>query len=228
ADELGPGTELATFLKWEQLAAYARATVNKDFAFRGTERVRKNLSESLRVTLSDDRAHQILGNQKIYGLWGIYTMPARASGLVAGEPARLTDSAMDLVKLLYIPILEEKTHKDARLIRDALRSRLHRLDVGGRDKPILEAVGKLLKLRLLEPEREFYQRYLVYGGPEDATNGRQRQLADLLEGTLGEEDFLWSTTRVVSLAKEARTRGADWHQLSDWLLRVRTSESVLG
>jgi hypothetical protein len=36
--------------------------------------------------ISDDRAHQILGNQKIYGLWGLYTMPARASGLLDGDP----------------------------------------------------------------------------------------------------------------------------------------------
>src|SRR5262245_50725034 len=65
ADELGPGTELATFLKWEQLAAYARGSVNEDWAFRGTERVRRNLSEGSRVTLSEDPASQILGNQKI-------------------------------------------------------------------------------------------------------------------------------------------------------------------
>ena len=67
ADEQGTGRELATFLKWEQLAAYARAGVNHDFAFRGTERVRRNLSEDQRVTLSDSPTHQILSNQKIYG-----------------------------------------------------------------------------------------------------------------------------------------------------------------
>jgi hypothetical protein len=39
AAELAPGSELATFLKWEQLAAYARAYFNNDYAFRGTERV---------------------------------------------------------------------------------------------------------------------------------------------------------------------------------------------
>src|SRR6516162_3171437 len=72
--ELGSGTELTTFLKWEQLVAYSRAAVNKDFAFRGTERVRKNLNEGSRVTISDDRSHQILGDQKTYGLWGLYTM----------------------------------------------------------------------------------------------------------------------------------------------------------
>src|SRR5262249_61182123 len=49
ADERGPGSELATFLKWEQLAAYARASVNSDFAFRRTERARQNLSEGSRI-----------------------------------------------------------------------------------------------------------------------------------------------------------------------------------
>ena len=33
ADVEGPGLDLATFLKWEQLAAYARAEVNKDKGF---------------------------------------------------------------------------------------------------------------------------------------------------------------------------------------------------
>src|SRR5215471_13650482 len=44
ADDLGAGSELATFLKWEQLAAYSRGVANQDWAFRGTERVRKNLA----------------------------------------------------------------------------------------------------------------------------------------------------------------------------------------
>src|SRR5262245_57806160 len=82
ADELGPGSELEVFLKWEQLAAYARGAVNRDWRFRGTERVRRNLNEEKRITISANAANQILGNQKIYGLWGLYTVPARASGLL--------------------------------------------------------------------------------------------------------------------------------------------------
>jgi hypothetical protein len=39
AYDLGPGSELEVFLKWEQLAAYARGAVNRDWRFRGTERV---------------------------------------------------------------------------------------------------------------------------------------------------------------------------------------------
>src|SRR5436309_12166449 len=40
AETAGPGTELETFLKWEQLAAYARYQENHDERFRGVERVR--------------------------------------------------------------------------------------------------------------------------------------------------------------------------------------------
>ena len=228
ADELGLGSELATFLKWEQLAAYARATANADFSFRGTERVRKNLSEGSRVTLSEARAHQILGNQKIYGLWGLYTMPARASALVAGDPPRLTPAALEFVERLYIPILEQKTGKSVRRIRDALRSRSVRIDVNSSDRPIIEAVGIVLRRKLLPTAREFYRHHLVFGGPQDSTEGRQRQLAGLLEDTLGNEDFIWSPTWVGSLAKEARARGDDWHSLAYRLSRIRTSESVLG
>lgn len=148
ADELGPGTELATFLKWEQLAAYARATANEDWAFRGTERVRKNLSESPPVTLSDDSAAQILGNQRIYDLWGLYSMPGRASGLIDGEQPRLTPPAVEFVESLYLPILEEGAGKDARRIQDALRGRMARIDVKGSDAPMIKAVGTVLRQRL--------------------------------------------------------------------------------
>jgi hypothetical protein len=96
-----PGSELSTFLKWEQLAAYARAAVNGDTAFRGTERVQKALSEGGRVSISDDQASQILADQKIYGLWGLYTVPGRSSGLLEGDPARLTPAARALVEGLY-------------------------------------------------------------------------------------------------------------------------------
>lgn len=228
ADELGPGTELATFLKWEQLAAYARATINNDWAFRGTDRVKVKLSEGSRVTLSDDRAHQILANQKIYGLWGLYTMPARSSGLVDGYPPRLTPPALEIVERLYLPILEAGAGKDARRIRDALRPRSSRIDVQGADASILRAVGTALRLRLLAKEREFYRFHLLYGGPQDSTEGLQQQLAELLGDTLDQENFFWSTSMVGNMGKVARARGEAWHSLAHRLARIRVSETVMG
>ena len=64
AEHAGPGSELATFMKWEQLAAYCRARCNSDFVFRGTEKVQRILSEGTRICLSADRNHQILSNDR--------------------------------------------------------------------------------------------------------------------------------------------------------------------
>jgi len=227
SDEVGPGTELSTFLKWEQLAAYARATANNDWVFRGTERVRKNLSEGSRVMLSDDSIHQILGNQKIYGLWGLYTMPSRESLLVEGDPTRLTPPALEFVERICLPILQERAGKDAKRIRELLRRPSSRIDVKGADAPVIEAVGRVLKRRLLAREREFYRFHLLHGGPKDATEGRQQQLAVLLEASLEQKDFTWSTGMVGNLAKAAHNRGEDWHPLEHRLARIRTSEAVL-
>jgi hypothetical protein len=227
SNDLGPGTELETFLKWEQLAAYSRAEVNGDFAFRGTEKVRKNLSEGPRVCLSDERGHQILGNQKIYGLWGLYTMPSRASALVDGDPSRLTPPAMELVERHYLPILEQGTGKDARRIRELLRQKRSRIDVRQTHSDIVSCVGKVLQQRLLQREKEFYRFHLLYGGPEDATNGRQQQLAELLSPRMSDKNFTWSPAAVEDLSKSAQSRGDEWHQLAHRLHRIRASETVL-
>ena len=227
ADEIGPGTELSTFLKWEQLAAYARATANKERGFRGTERVWRNIGESSRVTLSDDGAHQILSNQKIYGLWGLYTMPSRASGLVDGDPTRLTPPALEFVEKVCLPILQQAAGKDEKRIREMLRLRSSRIDVRGADASVIEAVGRVLNRRILTREREFYRCHLLHGGSQDATEGRQQQLAELLAGSLEQVDFAWSTAMVGNLAKAARSCGEDWYPLAHRLSRIRTSETVL-
>jgi hypothetical protein len=225
--ELGPGTELSTFLKWEQLAAYARAVQNKDFSFRGVERVRKNLAEGSRICLSDDRSHQILGNQKIYGLWGLYTMPSRASGIVEGDPSRLTPPAAELVEQFYLPRLQEDAGRDAKRIREALRPKLSRMDVANGGSRLVRAVATVLRRRLLTREREFYCFHLLHSGPQDETAGRQQQLAELIRDSLKQKDFAWSPATVGQLAKTAKAKGEAWHPLSFRLHRIRACESVV-
>jgi hypothetical protein len=225
------GSELAVFLRWEQLAAYARAAVNEETGFRGTERVWRNLNESVngrtsrRVVISDDRAHQILGNQKIYGLWGLYTMPARASGLLDGDPTRLSLPSSEMVEEFYLPAMRDGGGRDAQRIVDALRPRSRRLDVDGSDHGLLKAVARVLQSRIQAAERGFYRTYLLYGGPHDRTGGLQRQMAALLERTLAVPDFTWSLATIAGLAKEARTNGMA--ELADRLERIATAESVL-
>src|SRR5688572_42013 len=76
ASEFGGDGDLPVFLRWEQLAAYARGEINGDWAFRGVERVKKNLQDGAPVRLGTSATAQILSNQKTYGLWGLYTVPA--------------------------------------------------------------------------------------------------------------------------------------------------------
>jgi hypothetical protein len=190
--------------------------------------VRKNLSEDSRITLSDNRTYQILGNQKIYGLWGLYTMPARASGLVDGSPTRLTPPALELVERVYLPLLQDGAGKDSRRILDLLRPPRSRVDVRGAEAPVVKPIGRVLHPRLRAEELSFYRRHLLDGGPQDSTDGRQRQLAELLDDSLDRRDFAWSTAMVGNLAKAAQARGEGWHPLAHRLARIRTSETVLG
>lgn len=227
AHELGPGSELATFLKWEQLAAYSRATTNKDWVFRGTERVRKNLDDGSYVTLSEERTHQILSDQKTYGIWGLYTMASRASGLVESDATRLKPDALQLVEQLYLPIMAGKTGRNAHRILELLRAKSTKIYVHDKDKLVVQAVGKVLSPHLLSQEREFFRFHLLNGGPQDATEGKQKQLVELLESTLNQKDFAWSPSAIANLVKTSHKKGETWYPLADRLHRIRTSESVL-
>jgi hypothetical protein len=227
AEKIGPENDLATFLKWEQLAAYTRAAVNDDPTFRGTERVHKNLSDGPKVRLSADAAGQILGNQKIYGLWGLYTVPARSSGLVAGDPARLTPVARALVDTVYLPMFREAGFRNAEAVVDKLSEKTASIDTLGRDKALLGVIGKILRRRVLSAERDVYRTHLLLGGPADRTARRQALLAQLLEGTLSDDGWELRPAAVRQLSKEAQGQ-EEGSALGESLDRIRTCEMTLG
>lgn len=225
--EAESGSELGTFLKWEQLVGYARAAINDDPSFRGTGRVQQNLANNT-VRLSADRSRQILGNQKIYGLWGLFTMPARTSGLLDdGAPPRPTALAQELIETLYLPILEEGAGRGAKGILELLRAPDARVDLRGRHKRVVQAVARVSQLKLLPRERKVFRDCLVLGGPTDATRGRQGQLAELLAASALAEGFSWSPRSVDALVDAARARGEGWSELAHRLDRIRVCESVM-
>jgi hypothetical protein len=233
ADEGGTEGDLATFLKWEQLAAYARARVNKERGFRGTERVWRRLNEESRVQLGIDVGAQILGNQKIYGLWGLYTIPAKASGLLEGDPTRLTAAARELVEREYLPLLAGAGQRDGRGIVDRLVGSSCTLDLrdGSKDAAVLRAVAKVLG-KLRAGEVDFYRRHLLFGGLHDAdphrgTNGKQRVFAELLTETLREADWSLSPESIAALASRAKGQAGAGPDLAYRLERLRTCELLL-
>jgi hypothetical protein len=219
--------DLACFLKWEQLAGYARSHFNRDHEFRGTERVQKRLSDSATVVLSAARDHQILSNQKIYGLWGLYSVPSRASGLLASEPTRLSPQALEIVDRLYLPMLARAGFRDGEAILHFLAQPRVKLDLSNRHEALGKAVAALLSRRLRVQEVDFYRDHLLYGGPADSTQGLQRELADVITSAPKHTEIKLSPAVFRSWEKAARRDSRDATPLSEALARIRNCESVL-
>jgi hypothetical protein len=226
AEDVGPGHDLATFLKWEQLAAYSRARINGDYAFRGTDKVRRLLDEGERLWISDDRRHQILSNQKIYGLWGLYTGPARTSGLLEGDPTRLAPAAREFVDQHYLPRLGGRNGRYANRIREILAEKRSPLAIEKGDASLAAAIAAALPARLTAAERNFYRAYLLEAVPgHDLTQGRQQQFVELLTPSLGDPDWRFSPPAIGHFAKQAKAR--HWEPLADRLERIRVCETVM-
>lgn len=227
ATEGGGDGDLAVFLRWEQLAAYARGEINGDWNFRGVERVKKNLQDGSRIRLGTDSTAQILSNQKTYGLWGLYTVPARSSGLVEGEPTRLTAAGRKLVETQYLPLFAKSGLRNADLVVSRLAKPKTDLDCQRADRPLLECIAKVLNNRLDAEERNVYRTHLLLGGPQDRTEGCQAILAGAMESTLDDESWTLTPLRVRQLAQRCTARGDAGMAVAERLERIRTAELLL-
>ena len=227
ANEVGGDGDLAVFLRWEQLAAYSRGEINGDWRFRGVERVKKNLQGSARVRLGTDSAVQILSNQKTYGLWGLYTVPARSSGLVEGDPARLTAAGRDLVEKMYLPVFAKGGLRNADAVVSRLAKSKTELDWRETDRKLMKTVATVLHKSLGSAEREVYRKHLLLGGPQDKTAGGQAILASAMESTLNDSSWKLTPGRVRHLANRCASVGDDGTAAALWLERIRSAELLL-
>lgn len=224
--------DVDAFLRWEQLAGYVRHRKLQQ-RFRGVERVSRTLLESSRVALSAGREHQILGNQRMYGIWGLYIGPARASGLLQLDAVRLVDDAggpeavKAFVETAYPDALNPKSRAGHQFLDHLMRKPLLRLDIDRDRAGIVDALGKYLRLSVTPREREFYRFHLLYGGREIVLKGLQPILAELIEDLPGDDEFRWSPTVVGSLARAAEKRGHQGTELAKRLQDVLACESVL-
>jgi hypothetical protein len=219
---------LPAFIRWEQLAAYSRRLINDDRDIRGIERVNKNLSEGTRVWVSDEPRHQLLASQKTYGIWGLYTMPAAASGLLDGAPVRLAPRAGAFVAEQYLTRLEAHGAAVMKRLRDVLRKPTSRVDLEGADDGLGRAVAAVFAQELNQQECTFFREFLLEGGPLDGvegTRGLQRTLVSLIEEDTNTMPK-WSRARVREYAKRAAKRGGDWGALAERLERIALIESV--
>jgi len=149
------------FLKWEQLAAYSRYVINgEQQGIRGIDRVRERAASG-RVRISADQRSQILSDQRVYGLWGLYTVASRSSGWLERERNALTPDAHKFVEMAYIAPLG----RSAERIRDFLCGE-REFEPRRRDHDLAKCIARLLGPSLTSDEQGFYYRHLLAaGGP---------------------------------------------------------------
>lgn len=210
---------LATFFKWEQLAAYARRSVNQEGGFRGIDRVNQRIDDGKPISFGVDADCQLLSNQKIYGLWGLYTVAATASGLLTGTPTRLSPARAGSVRTLYLPRLGHQTREIEKLLdKQRFTLKLENYDA------LLKAIAAAIKPGNTKEERKLLGDTLVRG---DERYPLQPELAELLPETFKVSDREWtgSTDSLRKLAVRAKAGGR--HELAASLDRIRRCESLL-
>lgn len=191
-ERLGSEDALGAFLRVEQLGAYARhAGHGVDSDIRGIERVKAFLEKGKgRVTIGLDRGSLILSDQKVYGLWGLYSVAARTSGLVADGPVGLTPDAREFVEAEYLPTLEPGMGRILDLTANGGVLHTKKRDAAFR------CFVEILSETFTDAEHTFYAHHLrdALAAKPDHPRDRQKHLARLLaehtdlEAPFGRED----------------------------------------
>ena len=220
---------LSIFIKWEQLAAYARCYINKDENFRGIERVKARDRENL--VISDSAQVQILSDQKVYGIWGLYRNPAQNSDLIQPNSVRLTLGAREFIENVYVRMFNEKGFKNGdEIARLLIYNKSDNIDAKGKHRKILKVIADVLSLKLSEEEKNYYRKNIIYGGAHDikehGTHGQQAILTGLLKPSLKSDNFKLSPSFILNLIKNAE-KIKDGAPLAGRLRNIYTCEAVI-
>lgn len=187
---------IKAFLKFEQIAAYSRFAWNPnllgtDDVIRGAIRVVQNLrSGKGKVTISSQNTYQILSDQRMYGLWGLYSVASRNSGLINTEKQVLTSESLDFVENYILPQID-KNNSAQKLILDIMNREKYSYMPGKNGEH--EVLGKLIN-HLHEPtytkrEKEFYAQHLLFGNKGEESF--QARFWKYLTGFISDNSQLW-------------------------------------
>ncbi len=208
---------LPIFLRMEQMGAYARHVghgVEGDI--RGIERVKRFVEDNRsRVPIQDDSSAWILSDQKTYGLWGLFSVAARVSGISADGPVGLTPVAREFVEKTYWPHL-----------KPVRRDLFNLLVEGGylwlkATKQPFRALAEILPEGFTRTEQQFYAETLRDGHhvKNGVPSGRQARFAELLKE---HTDLSEPTGReeLTALTRAARDNDAALASRLDKILRL--------
>jgi hypothetical protein len=217
---------LEAFLRFEQLAGFARFIRNEDGAIRGITQIKKRVAdgEGRKIRIGSSPELQILGNQKTYGIWGLFMMPAIDSGLVVPKDLTLTPAARELVEEQYVPMMRSGTRDEAMLIESVVSKASCEIEPQRRHERVFEVLGQILAPTFRAKERAFYHYHLVLGGDRASLRGWQPRLAELIESLLPREKPFdhRSLDRLISA-----TRTGDDAPLNAHLQNIRDLEALL-
>lgn len=170
---------LPIVLRCEQLGAYARHVGHQvEGDIRGIERVRRFIQEEKgRVFVHADKRGFILADQKVYGLWGLYSVPARTSGLIKEGPLGVTDTARVFIEKNYLPYLEDDLKSLSQILQKG-----GRLDVRERNQPkYFKILQKILSEKYTPNELEFYGRFIRDAElVKTSSTNHQKEFSELL------------------------------------------------
>lgn len=211
---------LDVFLRMEQIGAYVRYVahgVEEDI--RGIERVKRFKEEYKgRPPIEPDATGMILSDQRMYGLWGLYSVSARLSGLLQDGPVGLTPLARDFVEATYTPRVRPVENLLTRLLVQGGRLKTSRQD------RLFSALSEVLDEKMAPSEAAFYGVVLRDAQHvKEVPAKRQRLFARLLRehsdlsGPVGR-------TELLDLAEQAHLEDG---ALSDRLKKIANLEAFL-
>lgn len=193
---------LDIFLRMEQIGAYVRHVAHGvKGEIRGIERVQRFVDEQRgNVIIAADRRGMILSDQKVYGLWGLYSVPARTSGLIPDGALDVVPDVREFVEQHYISRLNGTAGKLTKLLADDGKLRTNDRD------PIFAALAPILNPQFNSDELKFYGSFLRDGHHvKGATSGRQERFRELLESH-AKLDSSTGRAEILRLARRARAR----------------------
>ena len=194
---------LPVFLRMEQVAAYVRHVGHGiDSDILGIQRVQSNVAkDKRRVWIQDDANGMILADQRTNGLWGLYSVAARASGLITEGPVGITDETRAFVDAVYMRWLDPVKEELLKLLAKGGYCSIDQRSA------LLRALKHVFTPRLNSKEIAFYSAAL-----RDARNGRDQVLADRQEafvrllieyGDWGQETIYVSREEVELISAQA-------------------------
>lgn len=189
------------FLKWEQIAAYARLAT-KQGGFRGIGRASQKFHDaSADVPIGAGGDAQLLANQKTYGIWGLYSVAARSSGLIDAQGG-LTPAGVSVYAQLRVQLGSATLARIISLLKTA--DSLHKKKD---EKNVLEPVGTLLNLRapdrtVPEPLRTTLRNHLAYSIADTGEAGERASSCQRLfaEALADEKNWKLGATALMRIA----------------------------